>query len=57
MCPSAAFHRHCQFFLCRRRTPFPTSMAGKSQILPADAWARSSVIERKLEDLVCDGLL
>jgi hypothetical protein len=32
-------------------------MAGKSQILPADAWARSSVTERKLEELVCDGLL
>jgi hypothetical protein len=32
-------------------------MAGKSQILPADAWARSSVMERKLEDLVCDRLL
>jgi hypothetical protein len=32
-------------------------MAGKSQILPADAWARSSVIERKLEELVSDGLL
>jgi hypothetical protein len=32
-------------------------MAGKSQILPADAWARSSVTERKLEDLVRDGLL
>jgi hypothetical protein len=32
-------------------------MAGKSQILPADAWARSSVMERKLEELVHDGLL
>jgi hypothetical protein len=32
-------------------------MAGKSQLLPADAWAHSSVTERKLEDLVCDGLL
>jgi hypothetical protein len=32
-------------------------MAGKSQILPADAWARSSVTERKLEELVRDGLL
>jgi hypothetical protein len=32
-------------------------MAGKSQILSVDAWARSSVIERKLEELVCDGLL
>jgi hypothetical protein len=33
------------------------TMAGKSQILPADAWARSSVMERKLEELVCDSLL
>jgi hypothetical protein len=32
-------------------------MAGKSQILLADAWARSSVTERKLEELVRDGLL
>jgi hypothetical protein len=32
-------------------------MAGKSQILPADAWAHSSVTERKLEELVRDGLL
>jgi hypothetical protein len=32
-------------------------MAGKSQVLPADAWVRSSVTERKLEDLVHDGLL
>jgi hypothetical protein len=32
-------------------------MADKSQILPTDAWARSSVIERRLEELVCDGLL
>jgi hypothetical protein len=32
-------------------------MASKSQILPADAWAHSSVTERKLEDLVHDGLL
>jgi hypothetical protein len=32
-------------------------MAGKSQILPVDAWARSSVTERKLEELVRDGLL
>jgi hypothetical protein len=33
------------------------TMAGKSQILPADAWARSSVTERKLEELVRDSLL
>jgi hypothetical protein len=32
-------------------------MAGKSQILPADAWVRSSMTERKLEELVHDGLL
>jgi hypothetical protein len=32
-------------------------MVGKSQILPADAWACSSVMERKLEELVHDGLL
>jgi hypothetical protein len=32
-------------------------MARKSQILPVDAWARSSVTERKLEELVRDGLL
>jgi hypothetical protein len=32
-------------------------MAGKSQILPANAWARSSVTERRLEELVRDGLL
>jgi hypothetical protein len=32
-------------------------MAGKSQILSVDAWAHSSVTERKLEELVHDGLL
>jgi hypothetical protein len=32
-------------------------MAGKSQILPANAWVHSSMIERKLEELVHDGLL
>jgi hypothetical protein len=32
-------------------------MAGKSQVLPVDAWVRSSVTERKLEELVRDGLL
>jgi hypothetical protein len=32
-------------------------MAGKSQVLPMDAWVRSLVMERKLEDLVHDGLL
>jgi hypothetical protein len=32
-------------------------MAGKSQILPADAWAHSSVTEWKLEELVRDELL
>jgi hypothetical protein len=55
--PSAALHRRRHFFLCRRHTSFPTTMAGKSQILPADVWARSSVMERKLEELVHDGLL
>jgi hypothetical protein len=32
-------------------------MAGKSQILPTDDWAASSVTERRLEELVEDGLL
>jgi hypothetical protein len=32
-------------------------MAGKSQILPADDWATSSVTGRRLEELVEDGLL
>jgi hypothetical protein len=32
-------------------------MAGKSQVLPADAWVHSSVTKRKLEELVRDGLL
>jgi hypothetical protein len=32
-------------------------MAGKGQILPADDWAASSVTERRLEELVEDGLL
>jgi hypothetical protein len=32
-------------------------MAGKSQILPVDDWAASSVTERRLEELVEDGLL
>jgi hypothetical protein len=32
-------------------------MAEKSQVLPADAWVHSSVMERKLEDLVRDSLL
>jgi hypothetical protein len=52
--PSATVQRHRRFFA--RGVP-PTAMAGKSQILPADAWARSSVTERKLEELVRDGLL
>jgi hypothetical protein len=55
--PSAALHRRHHLFPYRRRTLFSTTMAGKSQILPADAWARSSVMERKLEELVRDGLL
>jgi hypothetical protein len=32
-------------------------MVGKSQFLPVDAWIRSSVMERRLEELVRDGLL
>jgi hypothetical protein len=32
-------------------------MAGKSQVLPVEAWVRSLVMERKLEDLVRDSLL
>jgi hypothetical protein len=32
-------------------------MVGKSQILPADDWAASSVTKRRLEELVEDGLL
>jgi hypothetical protein len=32
-------------------------MASKSQLLPADAWANSSVTEKRLEELVRDGLL
>jgi hypothetical protein len=32
-------------------------MAGKGQILPTDDWAASSVTERRLEELVEDGLL
>jgi hypothetical protein len=54
--PSAFIQRH------RRRPPsvrtaFPASMAGKGQILPADDWTASSVTERRLEELVEDGLL
>jgi hypothetical protein len=44
-------------FLRLPRVVSPTIMAGKSQILPVDVWARSSVIERKLEELVRDELL
>jgi hypothetical protein len=32
-------------------------MAGKGQLLPVDDWAASSVTERRLEELVDDGLL
>jgi hypothetical protein len=50
---------------CRRRRPFPhrlpnltsTLMVGKSQVLTADVWICSSVMERRLEELVRDGLL
>jgi hypothetical protein len=49
--------------LCRRHHPFPRRhriptlalMAGKSQVLPVDAWICSSVTERRLEELVRDG--
>jgi hypothetical protein len=30
-------------------------MAGKSQVLPAEAWIRSSVTERRLQELVHNG--
>jgi hypothetical protein len=55
--PSAILHRRHHLFSYHCRTLFSTTMAGKSQILPADAWARSSMTERKLEELVRDGLL
>jgi hypothetical protein len=32
-------------------------MEGKSPVLPAEPWIRSSVTEKKLQELVCDGLL
>jgi hypothetical protein len=32
-------------------------MASKSQLLPADEWVASLVMERRLEELVRDGLL
>jgi hypothetical protein len=32
-------------------------MAGKSPVLPVDLWIRSSVTEKKLQELVRDGLL
>jgi hypothetical protein len=32
-------------------------MVGKSPVLPAEPWIRSSVTEKKLEELVRDGLL
>jgi hypothetical protein len=32
-------------------------MASKSQLLPADEWAASSMREKRLEELVRDGLL
>jgi hypothetical protein len=32
-------------------------MASKSQLLPIDAWAASSVTEKRLEELVRDGFL
>jgi hypothetical protein len=71
MCPLPVFC-NCPFFpspsstaLCRRRHLSPrrhrelisTLMAGKSQVLLVDAWVHSSVTERKMEELVHDGLL
>jgi hypothetical protein len=32
-------------------------MAGKRQVLPAEAWIRSSVMEKWLQELVHDDLL
>jgi hypothetical protein len=32
-------------------------MAGKSQVLPTEVWIHSSVMERRLEELVHNGLL
>jgi hypothetical protein len=32
-------------------------MAGKRPVLPVEPWIRSSVTEKKLQELVCDGLL
>jgi hypothetical protein len=32
-------------------------MVGKNQVLPMEAWIHSSVTERRLEELVRDGLL
>jgi hypothetical protein len=52
--PSTATVAPSSAVIARR---FLTTMAGKSQILPMDTWARSSVMERKMEELVCDGLL
>jgi hypothetical protein len=52
--PSATVQRHRRSFTCA--IPL-TTMAGKSQILPMDAWAYSSVMEKKLEELVRDRLL
>jgi hypothetical protein len=55
--PSAALHYRRHLFPCRRRMLLSITMVGKSQILPTDTWACSSVTERKLEELVHDGLL
>jgi hypothetical protein len=32
-------------------------MAGKSQVLPVEAWIRYSTMEKRLQELVCDSLL
>jgi hypothetical protein len=54
---SAVLRRRHRLFPHRRRKLILTPMAGKSQVLPVDAWVHSSVMERKLEELVHDGLL
>jgi hypothetical protein len=32
-------------------------MVGKSSVLLVESWIRSSVMEKKLQELMCDGLL
>jgi hypothetical protein len=57
LCSSAILRRRRHLFPHHRPKLISTLMAGKSQVLPADVWVRSSVMERKLEELVRDGLL